>query len=106
MLISISPVYEYKDTKKTEKLRYKAEFRHCMERQKDWVLMLSFQSCQMLNWWQKYVIDFDKEASSVYTQKGKFGVHELQWTISWMFLVLVEHISGESSLLVRKAKPF
>ena len=52
MLISdFSEVYEYKDNKKTEKIRgYNAE------------LM------------QKYVIDFDKEASSVYTQKGKFGV--------------------------------
>ncbi len=38
-----------------------------MEKQR-LVLMLSFQSCQDAEL-MKYVIDFDKEASSVYTRK-------------------------------------
>ncbi len=46
LIFDFSEVYEYKDNKKTEKVRgYKAEFLSLqMVAKKDFVLMLSFQS--------------------------------------------------------------
>lgn len=76
MLISdFSEVYEYKDNKKTEKIRgYKAEFVIADGEAKGLRFNVEFPSLPDAELMQKYVIDFDKEASSVYTQKGKFGV--------------------------------
>ena len=77
MLISdFSEVYEYKDNKKTENVRgYKAEFVIADGEAKGLRFNVEFPklpaAAELMN---QYVIDFDKEASSVYTQKNKFGV--------------------------------
>lgn len=76
MLISeFSEVYEYKDNKRTEKIRgYKAEFVIPDGDAKGLRFSVEFRKLPSAELLQLYVIDFDKENSSVYTQKGKFGV--------------------------------
>lgn len=76
MLISeFSEVYEYKDNKRTEKVRgYKAEFVIPDGDAKGLRFSVEFRKLPSAELLQLYVIGFDKENSSVYTQKGKFGV--------------------------------
>lgn len=77
MLISeFAEVYEYKDNKKTEKVRgYKAEFVIADGEAKGLRFNVEFPVLPVgAELMKQYVIDFDKDASSVYTQKGKFGV--------------------------------
>ncbi len=73
-----------KITRKQKTVRgYKAEFVIADEAKKDFVLMLSFQSCDA-ELMQKYVIDFDKEALRRILRKVKF----LEFNLNWLLMTI------------------
>ena len=76
MLISeFSEVYEYKDNKKTEKIRgYKAEFVIAEGEAMGIRFAVEFDKLPKAELMHKYSIEFDKEESSVYASQSKFGL--------------------------------